>query len=704
MERSQLITWIEKSRQGDPDAQEKLVRETQNRVYYHCKKFLKNEQDAQDAAQDVLITMITSLDKLKEPAAFWGWLNGITANRCKHLLSRGAKEWQIPEDEEGNSMLDSVETLDDQTVPDKVLDNAETQRLVTDIIDALPPEQRMTVTFFYYDEMSVKEIAAAMDVSEGTVKSRLNYARKTIKLEVEKLEKKDGTKLYSVSILPFLAYFLRRGAQSEALSPAAAQSLTRGTMAAAQNASAGAGTAAAAAGTSAGSTAAGAATAVAAKAATGLGVKLIAGVLAGVLALGGVGAGVYVATHRDRESAAPVIQESVRLTLPQELEPLLARLMECRDAEDAKGVADLISGEEFQAALITLEQETVYTGDFSQDSGDVFRLYSRGYAYLGGWEQEQRNGRGLWFYTSETKEVKWWLMYMGDWANDLPNGQGVDANISYEEEYVVPRQERHGTFTNGLYDGVFTELLDGKTKSVAQLTYVNGVVQPIEGSPEHPAYDTLGNRLLAIREDGTGYYGNPTGVHTVPGFAYLVSENQSQPSAEPSAEPTPAPAYAAAYAQKVEELSEELGEEAQYGLLFIDGDDTPELVTRSTRYFYGDPAGDIYRIYTLTAEGEVRLAAEKETAIRDTIDYVPKCNVILSESLSGGTGEVYRSCYRMGEGEGLERFFSSTGQWDPGSGDITWNGAALPPEAEGEMIETIQVSQTAQQLLELLGA
>ena len=298
MEQAQLLTLIEKCRQGDQAAQEKLVVETQNKVYYHCKKFLKNEEDAQDATQDVLITMLTSLDNLRQPAAFWGWLNGITANRCKHLLTQGTREWQIPEDEEGNSMLDSIETLDDQTIPDQALDTAETQRLVLEIIDGLPAEQRMTVVFFYYDEMSVKDIAAAMEVSEGTVKSRLNYARKTIKAEVEKLEKKDGTKLYSISILPFLAFFLRRGAQAQALSPATAMAITQGTLAASG------GTAAAAGATSAGAassmTVPGSAAAAAEAKATGAAsTKIIAAVLAGTLAVGGIAGGVYVATHRE---------------------------------------------------------------------------------------------------------------------------------------------------------------------------------------------------------------------------------------------------------------------------------------------------------------------------------------------------------------------------------------------------------------------
>lgn len=320
MEQVELIRLINKSRQGDPDAQEKLVTETQNRVYYHCKKFLKNEEDALDATQDVLIAMITSLDKLREPAAFWGWVNGITARRCKHLLTRGTKEWQIPEDDEGNSMLDSIETLDDQTVPDKVMDTAETQRLILDIIDGLPAEQRMTVTFFYYDEMSVKSIAEAMKVSEGTVKSRLNYARKTIKLEVEKLEKKDGTKLYSVSVLPFLAYFLRMEAKNQILSPGVASALTQGALAGARTSAGASATAgaAAASGTATGSaagtsTAAGATAAAGAKVAGAVSAKVVAAVLAGALAVGGIGTVAYVAS---RQSGRPVAEPTQTAEVP----------------------------------------------------------------------------------------------------------------------------------------------------------------------------------------------------------------------------------------------------------------------------------------------------------------------------------------------------------------------------------------------------
>ena len=180
---------------GDPQAQEELVLAAQNRVYYHCKKMLKHEEDALDATQEVLISMLTKLDKLQDPEAFWGWLSAMAANHCRNVLTRGRREAQIPEDDEGNSLLDAFEDLDEQTVPDKALDNDETRRMIVDLVDQLPDTQRQCVLMYYYEEMGVKDIANALGVSEGTVKSRLNYARKAIKAGVDGYTAQ-GIKLY----------------------------------------------------------------------------------------------------------------------------------------------------------------------------------------------------------------------------------------------------------------------------------------------------------------------------------------------------------------------------------------------------------------------------------------------------------------------------------------------------------------------------
>ncbi len=245
MEKDEVIALLPRCLAGDSEAREALVLAVQNRVFYHCKKMLRNEDDALDATQEILITVLTKLDSLKEPAAFWGWLSTITANYCRNTLRRGPREVQIPEDEEGNSLLDTFETLDEQTVPDKAMDSEESRRMIMGLIDGLPEAQRLCVLMYYYDEMGVKDIAAALDTSEGTIKSRLNYARKAIKDGVDRYAAQ-GVKLYGLAPLPFLAYLLKQDAllsgMTAAQSNACAQAVLAGSSAAASGAAAAAGT------------------------------------------------------------------------------------------------------------------------------------------------------------------------------------------------------------------------------------------------------------------------------------------------------------------------------------------------------------------------------------------------------------------------------------------------------------------------------
>ena len=272
---------------GDRTSQEQLVLLAQKRVYYHCKKMLKQEEDALDATQEILISMLTNLGSLREPAAFWGWLSGITANYCRNVLRRRGREVAIPEDEEGNSLLDQFETQDEQLVPEKALDNDETRRMVVELVDNLPEAQRLCVLMYYYDEMSVRDIAAALETSEGTIKSRLNYARKAIKEGVERYAAQ-GIKLYSFSPLPFLLYFLQKDAETGGISQSAVQGLAQAVLTGAGSAAVGAAASGAAGGAAAEGAAAmtGTAAAEGAAAATGAAGSTAAGGAAGTSAAG----------------------------------------------------------------------------------------------------------------------------------------------------------------------------------------------------------------------------------------------------------------------------------------------------------------------------------------------------------------------------------------------------------------------------------
>ncbi len=221
MEKDRIESLVNRAQSGDLQAMEKLLEVAHTSVSYQCRKMMPRQEDAEDLTQEVLLAVYQKIDTLKEAKAFWSWLNRITATHCMNALSRNHVDLQFAEDEDGHSVVDDLEVLDEHSIPDKALDNAETARMIDEIVSGLPEAQRMSTLLYYYNEMSVKEIAQIMNVPENTVKSRLNLARKAIKDKVLDYEKQ-GVKLYSVSILPFLWYFLRTAAESQANTGAAA--------------------------------------------------------------------------------------------------------------------------------------------------------------------------------------------------------------------------------------------------------------------------------------------------------------------------------------------------------------------------------------------------------------------------------------------------------------------------------------------------
>lgn len=378
MEKAELTALVVKAQSGDQTAMEEVLCTAHTSVSYQCRKLLRDPRDAEDMTQEVLLAVYTKLDSLKTPEAFWGWLNQTTANRCYNAMKRGHVEFQFAEDDEGHSFLDDLEELDEQQVPDKALDNSETTRMIEEIVDGLPDAQRLCTLMYYYDEMSVKDIAETLGVPENTVKSRLNYARKAVKERVLDYEKK-GVKLYGLSPLPFMLFFLLR-ATSESADTAKAAAVARQVMEMGAAAAAGAGGTAAAVGAAeaagtaaggsaavAGGTSAAAGTAAAGGSAAagtvlthvagGLSTKVIAGALAGLLLAGGAGAAVVAATQ-NAEEPEPVISEVV----PEETEAVPEPTEEAAEETETPPVED----ELIPADRLALLNDVVYYGDLAQ--------------------------------------------------------------------------------------------------------------------------------------------------------------------------------------------------------------------------------------------------------------------------------------------------------------------------------------------------
>ena len=176
-----LIEQVRKARDGDPEAQAALYEAMYKRVYYLALRMTRSAEDAEDAVQEAFLSAFRALPNLADPNAFEGWLFQITANKCRNILGKAGRYAQLPEDEDGNTLLDELPEENEGLIPASALENQTHREIILSIIEALPQQQKECVLLFYYGELTVAQIAQVMDCSEGTVKSRLNYARKKLR-------------------------------------------------------------------------------------------------------------------------------------------------------------------------------------------------------------------------------------------------------------------------------------------------------------------------------------------------------------------------------------------------------------------------------------------------------------------------------------------------------------------------------------------
>lgn len=284
---------IRKAAAGDQNAITELYELTYSSVYKTVKSMIADEDTVLDIVQDSFIKGFQSLDQLDTPENFRAWMKRIATNKAKDYLK---KKKPILFTDMANEDGEEIDFRDDclDHCPEEVLDRKETARLMQEILATLSEDQRLVIGMFYYEEMSVREIAETLGCSENTVKSRLNYGRKKVEVKVKELEKR-GTKLYSLAPLPFLLWLFRMDAEAAEIPSGMVLEAVTAECAATGTATAGSAAAAASTG---------------AKAAAGAGAKaLTAKIIAGVLAMAVVGGGTMLAlSSNDREEAEPMQQ------------------------------------------------------------------------------------------------------------------------------------------------------------------------------------------------------------------------------------------------------------------------------------------------------------------------------------------------------------------------------------------------------------
>ena len=203
---------VSSAKSGNKKSFDKLYELTHNDVWYNCLSLLKDEENAKDIMQETYITAFLKLDTLKDEEKFCGWVTTIAVNLCKKKL-KGKVEYQIDDE----VLITEAET-DELMLPEEYITKTEKRKVLLQIMeDTLSFNQYQTVLMFYFDEMSIAEIAQGLEISEGTVKSRLNSSRAKMKTAIEDYEKKSGDKLHGVVVVPFFTTIFKEEAKSLAV-------------------------------------------------------------------------------------------------------------------------------------------------------------------------------------------------------------------------------------------------------------------------------------------------------------------------------------------------------------------------------------------------------------------------------------------------------------------------------------------------------
>ena len=162
---------VRKAQRGDKNAFMDLIEENQLALYRAAKAILHREEDVEDAVQETIYKAFYKLSDLRQPKYFKTWLTRILINCCYDLLRQ--QKGLVP-----------LEILPEEGMNEERETSLDVQQVLRD----LGENDRLTLTLYYLNDISVKDIAGMLAISEGAVKQRLSHGRKKFREAYEKRE------------------------------------------------------------------------------------------------------------------------------------------------------------------------------------------------------------------------------------------------------------------------------------------------------------------------------------------------------------------------------------------------------------------------------------------------------------------------------------------------------------------------------------
>ncbi|RAP78504.1 sigma-70 family RNA polymerase sigma factor [Paenibacillus montanisoli] len=156
----ELVEYVKLAQQGEWGAFTHLIKQYEKNLYVVARSIIKQDEDCVDAIQETILKSYLSLHTLREPAFFKTWLLRILINECNNILRN------------------QIRTIPREVHSNEVLYNCDVEKIdLRDAVDRLENRLKIVIILYYFDDMSIKQIAELLETSEGTIKSRLYRAR-----------------------------------------------------------------------------------------------------------------------------------------------------------------------------------------------------------------------------------------------------------------------------------------------------------------------------------------------------------------------------------------------------------------------------------------------------------------------------------------------------------------------------------------------
>ena len=204
LEKKELLNLVTAAQNGDTDALGTLFESSYNDIYNFALATVKDKDLAENITQETCVEVMNTISNLRDPLAFNSWVRRITYHQCTRYFKK-RKDVLVDENEDGETIFDTLQDDNIEDLPQEIAERKDLQDIIKEMLYSLPEEQRSAMMMYYFEEMSVKEIAEVQEVSEGTIKSRLNYGRKALMSSVNDYEKKNNIKLHAIPLFPLFS-------------------------------------------------------------------------------------------------------------------------------------------------------------------------------------------------------------------------------------------------------------------------------------------------------------------------------------------------------------------------------------------------------------------------------------------------------------------------------------------------------------------